>query len=65
MAPKDLRGKVAIVGASESDEMGKLPGKSVLTLHAESIRNALDDAGLEAWATWTGCSWRVGPPRPR
>ena len=46
MAPKDLRGKVAIVGASESDEMGKLPDKSVLTLHAESIRNALDDAGL-------------------
>ena len=47
MAPKDLRGKVAIVGASESDEMGKLPDKSVLTLHAESIRNALDDAGLK------------------
>ena len=48
MAPKDLRGKIAIVGASESDEMGKLPDKSVLTLHSESIRNALDDAGLSA-----------------
>ena len=46
MALNDLRGKIAIVGASESNEMGKLPNKSVLTLHAESARNALDDAGL-------------------
>ena len=46
MSLKDLRGKIAIVGASESDEMGKLPDKSVLTLHSEAIRNAIDDAGL-------------------
>lgn len=44
--PKELRGKVAIVGASESDEIGVLPDKSALTLHAEAARNALDDAGL-------------------
>ena len=43
---KELRGKVAIVGASESDAIGVLPDKSALTLHAESARNALSDAGL-------------------
>jgi acetyl-CoA acetyltransferase len=47
MAPRDLRGKIAIVGASESNEMGKLPEKSVLTLHAEAANNALEDAGLK------------------
>lgn len=43
---KVLRGKAAIVGASESDEIGALPDKSALTLHAEAARNALNDAGL-------------------
>ena len=43
---RELRGKVAIVGASESDEIGVLPDKSTLTLHAEAARNALNDAGL-------------------
>ena len=42
-----LRGRVAIVGAGESDEHGKLPHKSAFQLHAESARNALADAGLE------------------
>ena len=42
----ELRGKVAIVGASESDEIGVAPHKSALTLHAEAARNALNDAGL-------------------
>lgn len=46
MIPRDLRGKVAIVGASEADEIGVVPSKSVLTLHAEASRNALEDAGL-------------------
>jgi acetyl-CoA acetyltransferase len=41
-----MRGRVAIVGAGESDEMGKLPHKSAFALHAESARNALADAGL-------------------
>src|SRR5581483_2303694 len=41
-----LRGRVAIVGVGESDEMGKLPHKSALALHAEAARNALADAGL-------------------
>ncbi len=43
---KQLRGTVAIVGAAESDELGRLPGKSALTLHMEAARNALADAGL-------------------
>ncbi|MFN8599781.1 MAG: acetyl-CoA acetyltransferase [Candidatus Binatia bacterium] len=42
------RGTVAIVGAAESDQVGKLPGKSALALHAEGARNALADAGLKA-----------------
>ena len=43
---KELCGKAALVGASESDEIGVLPDKSALTLHAEAARNALNDAGL-------------------
>jgi acetyl-CoA acetyltransferase len=41
------RGTIAIVGAAESDELGRLPGKSALMLHAEGARNALDDAGVK------------------
>ena len=44
----EMRGRVAIVGAAESDEVGKLPGKSALMLHAEAAHNALADAGLSA-----------------
>ena len=43
---KDLRHKVAIVGAAETDEVGRLPEHSMLQLHAEAAFNALDDAGL-------------------
>ncbi|GIW43371.1 MAG: thiolase [Candidatus Binatia bacterium] len=41
-----LRGAIAIVGAGESDELGRLPHKSALTLHMEAAHNALADAGL-------------------
>src|SRR6185295_12461991 len=41
-----MRGRVAIVGAAEADEHGKLPHKSAFALHAEGARNALADAGL-------------------
>jgi acetyl-CoA acetyltransferase len=44
-APSSLK-KVAIVGVDESDEIGIVPGKSTLQLHAEAARNALDDAGI-------------------
>ncbi len=39
-------GNIAIVGAAETDEIGILPSKSVIALHAEAARNALRDAGL-------------------
>lgn len=38
--------QIAIVGADESDQLGKLPGKSAIQLHAEGALNALADAGL-------------------
>lgn len=41
-----LSRKVAIVGAAETDRLGKLPHLSRMGLHAEAIRNALADAGL-------------------
>jgi len=43
---KDLSGKFAVVGVAESDEMGAVPNKSALQLHAEAARNAIADAGL-------------------
>ncbi|MBI2935204.1 MAG: thiolase [Chloroflexi bacterium] len=42
----ELRGKVAIVGAAECDEIGLVPNKSTLALHAEAAQNAIRDAGL-------------------
>jgi acetyl-CoA acetyltransferase len=39
-------GDIAIVGASETTEIGTLPGHSMLHLHAEAAHNALADAGL-------------------
>jgi acetyl-CoA acetyltransferase len=42
------RGNIAIVGASETTEIGVRPEISVLGLHAEAARNALADAGLTA-----------------
>lgn len=38
--------EAAIVGVGEADEMGSVPHKSALQMHAEATRNALDDAGL-------------------
>jgi acetyl-CoA acetyltransferase len=37
---------VIIAGAAETDEIGRLPGKSTLGLHIEAARNAVADAGL-------------------
>jgi acetyl-CoA acetyltransferase len=41
-------GNVAIVGASETREVGALPDRSMLQLHAEAALLALADAGLTA-----------------
>ncbi|HXI14739.1 MAG TPA: acetyl-CoA acetyltransferase [Chloroflexota bacterium] len=39
-------GKAAIAGVGESDELGVVPHKTALQLHAEASRNALAEAGL-------------------
>src|SRR5690606_12966358 len=41
-----LSRRAAIVGAAETDRIGRLPGMSRLALHAEAAKNALADAGL-------------------
>jgi acetyl-CoA acetyltransferase len=43
---RQMRGRAAIVGVGESDELGKLPHKSSLALHMEAAHNALADAGI-------------------
>ncbi|HEY2594301.1 MAG TPA: thiolase, partial [Chloroflexota bacterium] len=45
-APSMHGGHVAIVGASETDEIGVLPNRSMIQLHGEAGLNALADAGL-------------------
>ncbi|MDX2170396.1 MAG: acetyl-CoA acetyltransferase [Deltaproteobacteria bacterium] len=47
MSAHPLRGRAAIVGVGESDELGRLPHKSALALHMEAAHNALADAGLK------------------
>jgi acetyl-CoA acetyltransferase len=42
-----VSGKVAIVGVAESDQIGLVPDKSAIQLHAEAALNALDEAGLK------------------
>jgi acetyl-CoA acetyltransferase len=44
---KELSNSVAIVGVDESDEIGSLPNVSQLSLHLQSIHNAIADAGLK------------------
>ena len=39
---------VAIVGAAETTELGKIPGTSQIQLHADAALNTLADAGLKA-----------------
>jgi acetyl-CoA acetyltransferase len=43
MKPKSI----AVVGAAETTQMGKIPNMSVLGLHADAALNALADAGLK------------------
>ncbi|HWF75703.1 MAG TPA: hypothetical protein VN694_00880 [Caulobacteraceae bacterium] len=38
---------VAVVGAAETTEMGRIPNMSVIQLHADAALNALADAGLK------------------
>jgi acetyl-CoA acetyltransferase len=41
-----VSGKTAIVGVAESDQIGKVPDKPAIMLHAEAARSALAEAGL-------------------
>lgn len=41
-----LRGAIAIVGAAESTDLGRIPDMSALQLHVDAALNALADAGL-------------------
>jgi acetyl-CoA acetyltransferase len=41
------RNSVAVVGAAETTEMGRIPNMSVIGLHADAALNALKDAGLK------------------
>jgi acetyl-CoA acetyltransferase len=43
----DLRKRVAIIGAAETDTVGVIPELTQLGLHAQAARNALRDAGLD------------------
>ncbi|PON16844.1 thiolase [Candidatus Entotheonella serta] len=44
---QELSNSVCIVGVDESDELGTLPETSQLSLHLQSIHNAISDAGLK------------------
>jgi acetyl-CoA acetyltransferase len=54
-------GSIAIVGAAETDEVGRLPGYSPLALAYEAARNALDDAGL-TWSDVDGFATTLHQP---
>jgi acetyl-CoA acetyltransferase len=42
-----IKNKVAIVGAAESTEIGKVPGMSAMQLHADAAINAIADCGID------------------
>ncbi len=42
-----IRGVAAIVGASETTRLGKIPDMSVLGLHLDAARNAVADCGID------------------
>lgn len=42
-----IRGQVAVVGAAETTELGVIPNKGSLQLHAEAARNAIADCGID------------------
>ncbi len=44
---RDLRKRVAIIGAAETDSLGVIPNITGLGLHAQAARNAIRDAGID------------------
>ena len=63
----DLRKAIAIVGAAESDNIGIVPDRTALELHAEAACNALADAGLTKADVdglfTTGTGWAPSMPK--
>ena len=44
---RNLSRQVAIIGVAEPDQMGIVPDKSPIQLHAEAAWNAMEDAGVK------------------
>ncbi len=42
-----LKNSIAVIGAAETDELGVIPDKSMIQLHADAAFNALCDAGID------------------
>ena len=45
--PGQLHRSAALIGVDESDQIGRVPGKSNMQLAAEAAKNAMRDAGVE------------------
>jgi acetyl-CoA acetyltransferase len=46
-ADRTVKNKIAIIGASETTELGRIPHLSTLGLHADAARNAILDCGID------------------
>src|SRR5581483_5522185 len=42
-----VKNQIAIVGAAETTELGVIPDKNSLSLHADAARNAIRDSGID------------------
>jgi len=42
-----IKGQIAIVGAAETTELGRIPHLSTIGLHADAARNAIADCGID------------------
>lgn len=42
-----VKGAAAVVGAAETTELGRIPDKSPIHLHADAARNAIADCGID------------------
>ena len=42
-----IKGQIAIVGAAETTELGRIPHLSALGLHADAAINAIRDCGID------------------
>ena len=45
--PDSLRYQAAIVGASETTELGRIPDMTAFQLHADAAVNAIKDCGID------------------